>query len=40
MMLVVRVLSRSAHPLTNEAGIGSKSHFLVVEDKRIGGDGD
>ena len=35
MMLVIGVLNTSAHSLTNEVGIGSRAHVLVLKDERI-----
>ena len=35
MMLVIGVIRMSAHSLTSEVDIGSKSHDLVGEDFRI-----
>ena len=35
MILVIGVIRMSAHSLTSEVGIGSKSHDLVGEDFRI-----
>ena len=35
MILVIRVLSISAHSLINEVGTGSRSHVLVLEYVRI-----
>ena len=35
MILVIGVIRMSAHSLTREVGIGSKSHDLIGEDFRI-----
>ena len=35
MIMVIGVIRISAHSLTSEIGIGSKSHHLVGEDVRI-----